>query len=136
MNLKKIGVGFVFLWFFGGGCGHFAAAKFFVAILPPYIPWPYPVVYLSGAFEIFAALCLLHLGWRKIIGNCLFLFTIAVSPVNIHMWSHPEIFPEVPPLFLSIRLVVQVLLLACIWWSTRPDQTQPSAGANPQSTEA
>ena len=127
MAFKKIGVGFVFLWFFGGGIGHFSEAKFFVAILPPYIPWPYQVVYLSGAFEILAAVCLLKLEWRKIIGNGLFLFTIAVSPVNIHMWLHPEIFPEVPPTFLSIRLIVQVLLLACIWWSTRPDQLKPVA---------
>ena len=31
----------------------------------------------------------------------------------------PELFPDVPPVFLSVRLVVQVLLLALIWWCTR-----------------
>jgi hypothetical protein len=28
-------------------------------------------------------------------------------------------FPDVSPAFLSARLVVQVLLLVLIWWSTR-----------------
>jgi hypothetical protein len=36
------------------------------------------------------------------------------------MWLHPELFPDVSEAFLSGRLVVQVLLLALIWWSTRP----------------
>jgi uncharacterized membrane protein len=34
-------------------------------------------------------------------------------------FTNPDLFPEMSPTALSIRLVVQVMLLACIWWSTR-----------------
>jgi len=44
-----------------------------------------------------------------------------VSPANIHMSLNPELFPDVSELALTLRLVIQVLLLACIWWSTTPD---------------
>ena len=50
----------------------------------------------------------------------LILLTLAVTPANVHMWLHPEQFPDMPYWALSLRLVIQVLLLACIWWSTRP----------------
>jgi uncharacterized membrane protein len=35
------------------------------------------------------------------------------------MWLNPQLFPDVPEVFLSVRLVIQLLLLALIWWSTR-----------------
>jgi uncharacterized membrane protein len=35
------------------------------------------------------------------------------------MWLHPELFADVSPRFLTIRLLVQVVLLAIIWFSTR-----------------
>jgi hypothetical protein len=30
------------------------------------------------------------------------------------------LFPDISPAFLGWRLVAQVVLLALIWWSTRP----------------
>jgi len=35
------------------------------------------------------------------------------------MWLNPDLFPDIPEAFLSIRLVIQLLLLTLIWWSTR-----------------
>ncbi|WP_373083001.1 hypothetical protein [Zhongshania sp.] len=124
---KKLGLGFVFLWFFLGGLGHFLAADFFANIMPPYLPWHYPIVYISGIFELFGAVGILLPRWRQLAGNCLFVLTIAVTPANIHMFLNPEQFPDTTPTFLTIRLVVQVFLLACIWWSTRE-----ISGQNPQ----
>jgi uncharacterized membrane protein len=40
------------------------------------------------------------------------------------MWLHPEQFPDVSETALSVRLVIQVILVALIWWSTRPPQAQ------------
>ena len=120
---KKLGLGFVFLWFFIGGIGHFLAADFFVNIMPPYIPWHYPIVYISGVFELLGAVGILFSRWRQLAGNGLFILTIAVSPANIHMFLNAEQFPDAPPAFLMVRLIVQGFLLACIWWSTR----RPSA---------
>ena len=134
---KKITLGIVFIWFFAGGVGHFVNSAFFVNIMPPYLPYHLEIVYISGVFEILGALGILLLATRQWAGNGLFLLTLAVTPANIHMWMHPELFPEVPEAFLSVRLVVQVILLAGIWWSTRtPSQKKPSTTSQSASSLA
>ena len=116
---KKVGLAVVFLWFMVGGITHFTNADFFVAIMPPWIGWHLAIVYISGVFEILGAIGILIPQLRQLAGNCLILLVIAVTPANVHMWLNPELFPDVSEAFLSIRLVVQVLLLWLIWWSTR-----------------
>ena len=116
---KKLGLAVVFLWFMVGGITHFTNADFFVAIMPPWIGWHLAIVYISGVFEILGAIGILIPQLRQLAGNCLILLVIAVTPANVHMWLNPELFPDVSEAFLSIRLVVQVLLLWLIWWSTR-----------------
>lgn len=118
-KLKYLGLTIVFAWFMGGGIAHFTNAEFFLAIMPDWLPWHLPLVYLSGVFEILGAIGIVLPRTREWAGNGLIALTLAVTPVNIHMWLNPELFPDVEPIFLSVRLVVQVLLLACIWWSTR-----------------
>ena len=118
-TFRFIGLGIVFLWFMGGGIAHFTSTTFFLAIMPPYVPFHLAAVYISGALEILLALGILHSMTRQWAGNLLILLVIAVTPANVYMWMNPGLFPDVSPGFLSLRLVVQVLLLALIWWSTR-----------------
>ena len=117
---RKIGLGFVFAWFFFGGIGHFLMTDFFVSIVPPYIPWPLAAVYVSGVFELLGAIGILIPATRRLAGLGLIALTLSVSLANIHMWLHPELFPQFPEWTLTARLVVQVFLLAVIWWSTQP----------------
>ncbi len=119
-KLKYAGIAFVFLWFFAGGIGHFTNVEFFVSIMPPSFPLHYEAVYISGVFEILGAIGLLIVATRYWAGLGLMALTISVTPANIHMWLNPQMFPDVPEWALSVRLVVQVLLLMCIWWSTKP----------------
>ena len=86
-------------------------------------------VYVSGVFEVLFAIGILIPVTREWSGNLLMLLTLAVTPANVHMWLHPELFPDVSPTLLSVRLVVQVLLLMLIWWSTRTPR--PTASAEP-----
>jgi uncharacterized membrane protein len=118
--LKYLGLAFVFVWFFGGGISHFTNPEFFLAIMPPYIPFPAAAVYVSGVLEVIGAIALWPPRTRGAAGWGLIVLTVLVTPANVHMWLHPELFPDVSPAFLSARLVVQVLLLVLIWWSTRP----------------
>ena len=118
--LKLIGLTIVFAWFFVGGIAHFTATEFFVAIVPPWFPWNLLAVYVSGVFEILLALLLLWPAWRAQVCLGLILLTLAVTPANIHMYLNPDQFPESSETAYLIRLIVQVLLLALIWWSTRP----------------
>jgi uncharacterized membrane protein len=118
-TLKNLGLAIVFLWFMGGGIAHFTNTEFFVAIMPSYIGYHTEIVYISGVFEILGALGILIPATRQWAGNGLLLLVLCVSPANIHMWLNPELFPDVPEMFLTIRLVVQVALLLLIWWCTR-----------------
>ena len=118
-TLKNLGLAVVFLFFMGGGITHFTNTDFFVAIMPPYIGFHREIVYISGVFEILGAIGILIPALRQWAGNGLLLLVVLVSPANIHMWLHPDLFPDVPPAFLSITLVMQVALLALIWWCTR-----------------
>ncbi len=125
---RTLGLAIVFAWFMGGGIMHFVDPDFFVAIMPPYIPWHLEIVYISGVFEILGAIGILIPALRQLAGNCLIVLVIAVTPANVHMWLNPDQFPDVSETFLSVRLVIQVLLLWLIWWSTR---SAPGPGPTP-----
>jgi uncharacterized membrane protein len=116
---KPVGLGIVFLWFVVGGYFHFATPEAFVRIVPPYVPYPLAVVYISGCFELLGAVGILLPKWRSKAGIGLFVLTICVTPANVFMWMNPQLFPSMSETLLGVRLVVQVALLACIWWSTR-----------------
>ena len=120
-KLNIVGMAFVFLWFMGGGVMHFISPEFFLAIMPPSLPYHEAAVAISGVFEIIGAVGLLFQRTRRMAGIGLFVLTLAVSPANIYMSLNPELFPDVSDLALTLRLVIQVLLLACIWWSTAAD---------------
>lgn len=117
--LKGLGLGIVFVWFFVGGIGHFTSTDFFVAIVPPWVPFPVWTVYISGVFEIVLALLVLWPKVRPLAGWGLIALTVAVTPANIHMFMNPELFPQAPQSAYLIRLIVQIFLLLLIWWSTR-----------------
>lgn len=127
-TLKNLGLTFIFLWFMMGGITHFTNPAFFVAIMPPYIDYHLEVVYISGVFEILGALGVLIPSLRQWAGYGLFLLVLCVSPANVHMWLNPQFFPDVSTVFLTARLVVQLLLLLLIWWCTRmPERGAPNS---------
>jgi uncharacterized membrane protein len=117
---RKAGLTFAFLWFAIGGIAHFAAPEVEVQIIPPQLPFRMAAVYISGFFELAGAAGLLFAKTRRAAGLGLFALTIAVTPANVYIWLHPELFPAVPEWALILRLFFQVALLACIWLATQP----------------
>ena len=126
---RYTGLAIVFAWFFGGGIMHFVNAEFFVAIVPPWVPYPLAAVYISGVFEIILALLILWPSLRSMAGWGLIVLTLAVTPANVHMWLNPDLFPDVSETALSVRLVIQVFLLVLIWWSSRTGHNQVASEA-------
>jgi uncharacterized membrane protein len=114
---KLIGLGFVFLWFLIGGVAHFAVTDVEMRIVPPGIPWPRAVVWVSGGFELLGALGLLLRRSRAAAGLGLCVLTLAVTPANVYMLEHAELF-KVPYGLLVLRLPLQLGLLALIVWSS------------------
>lgn len=114
---RLVGLSFVFLWFFVGGIAHFAATDLEMKIVPPYVPWPRSAVLASGVFELLGAVGLLFQRFRAAAGLGLCLLTVAVTPANVYMLQHPELF-DVPYGLLVLRLPFQVALLGVIAWSS------------------
>jgi len=123
---KRAGLAFVFLWFLIGGVGHFVLPQFFVQIIPPWVPSPLAVIYLSGAGELLGAFALLSARTRSLGGIWLLLIIACVTPVHIYMLQVPERFPQFPVPLLWLRLVIQAGLIICVWRSTRPDRVVPA----------
>jgi uncharacterized membrane protein len=117
---RRLVLGFVFLWFFIGGLGHFFLTDFFAGIIPPVFPDRRLLVQVSGVFELLGAVGILVARTRSAAGWGLVLLTIAVTPANVFMWQHAADFPAIPYWSLVLRLPFQLLLLVGIWWSTRP----------------
>src|SRR5271170_4904927 len=115
--LKRVGLILVFLWFLFGGVAHFSLTEVEMRIVPPVIPWPRAAVLVSGVFELLGAVGILIPLTRRAVGVGLFFLTIAVTPANIYMLQHSELF-NVPRWALIARLPFQLALLALILWST------------------
>ncbi len=120
---RRVALCIVFLWFAVGGVGHFVAPAFFLKIVPPGLPWRLAAVYISGFFELTGALALRRMKYRRAAGIGLICLTVAVTPANVYMWLNAELFPTVPEILLSARLILQAFLLWLIWWSTQASDT-------------
>ena len=123
-RLRNACLGITFFWFFLGGVAHFGATDFFVHITPPWVPMPRAVVLGSGVLELLLAALLWVPRWRPAVGVALTTLIVAVSAANVHMWQHPELFPELPRWAYTARLVLQLGLIACVWFGTRQPARQ------------
>ena len=114
---RLVGVALIVLWFTLGGIAHFVFVDKEMRIVPPGIPWPRLVVYVSGVFELIGAAGLLWKPTRRAAGIGLFLLTVAVTPAHFYMLERPDLF-SVPYWMLVARIPLQAALLALIVWST------------------
>lgn len=109
------------LFFVAAGVAHFTHTAFFVAIVPPYLPWHHFLVYLSGVLEVALGLGLLIPRFTRLAAWGLIALLIAVFPANLHMALHPELFPDMEPIALWLRLPLQGVLIGWVFCYTRPE---------------
>ena len=106
--------------FIAAGLNHFWHTPFYVAMMPPYLPAPLALVYLSGVAEIGLGALLLFSRWQVVAGWGLIALSVAVFPANVHMALNPELFTQFSPTGLWLRLPLQALVIAWAHWYTRP----------------
>lgn len=99
------------LFFIIAGALHFVSPSFYLKIMPPVLPFPLLLVYLSGAAEILFGAGVLWEKTRRISSWGLIALLAAVFPSNIYLALNPEIFPGVPPLVFWVRLPFQALFV-------------------------
>lgn len=98
---------------------HFTHPDFFLRIMPPILPAPLFIVYLSGVFEIALGILLLIPKFSRLAAFGLIALLIAVFPANIYMALNPQTFADYNPLMLYLRLPIQFLLIAWAYWLTK-----------------
>ena len=104
--------------FVAAGVAHFLRADFYVAIMPPYLPWHLPLVYVSGVAEVALGVLLLVPRVQTVAAWGLIALLVAVFPANVHMATHADSFPSFHPAVLWARLPLQGVLIAWAYWFT------------------
>ena len=98
------------------GANHFLHPAFYVRIMPPYLPWPAFLVGLSGVCEAGLGALLLVPAFTHLAAWGLIALLVAVFPANLHMALHADEFAEFSRVALWVRLPVQALLIAWVYW--------------------
>lgn len=119
MSLKLALKWLLGLLFILAGINHFVHPGFYVAIMPPYLPWHLELVYLSGLFEVLLGVLLLIPRTTALAAWGLVALLVAVFPANVHMAMNPELFPGISPVILWGRLPLQGVFIAWAYWYAR-----------------
>ena len=114
------------------GAMHFLVPEVYVQIVPPVLPGPLMLVYLSGIAEIALGLGLFHPRTRRLAAWGLIGLLIAIFPANVYMATSGVVIEGTPgggdpsEIVRWGRLPLQVILIAWAWWYTRPTPGGPT----------
>jgi uncharacterized membrane protein len=108
--MLKYLMGFLYI---AAGINHFISPRFYLKIMPPYLPDHTLLVALSGIAEIILGILLFVPGTRIWAAWGIILLLIAVFPANLYM-AYGSPFQEMSPWLRWGRLPLQVVL---IWWA-------------------
>jgi uncharacterized membrane protein len=118
------------------GVTHFRAPDTFERVVPPQLPAPRTLVYLSGVAEILLGVGVLFKRTRRESAFGLIALLVAVFPANVYMATSddfelgavPEKYRDLSDLALWARLPLQVVLIAWAWWYTGDaEESSPEA---------
>lgn len=119
------------LFFTSAGVLHFLRPAMYLKIMPPHIPWPLAMVYISGAAEIAGGVGILIPPARRAAALGLMALLVAVFPANIYMATNPVEAgaSALPPAALWGRLLLQPVFIWWAWWCTKPVSDPSNATA-------
>lgn len=118
MEIKTVSLYLMAGFYTFAGIGHFVATKFFMRIMPPYIPWHKPIVYLSGVAEIGLGILLIMPAYSSWAAWGVIALLVAVFPANLYHFSSGGAGMRIPQWALALRLPLQGLLMLWAWWHT------------------
>jgi len=112
-------------FFVVAGINHFLNPDFYVAIMPPWLPWHLELVWASGVFEILGGVGVLFpQPIRRWAAWGLVALLVAVFPANLHVALNQVSIPGMPydPALAWGRLPFQLVFIAWVLWCTSPPQ--------------
>lgn len=130
------------------GIAHWARPLPFLQHLPPWVPLPEFLVFITGVAEVVLGVALLSpQPWRARAGMALAAYLLAVFPANVYVaLADVDVDGQPGGIYPWLRLPFQLLFIAWALWSTRPaahaeghpagavtrDPSQPAAGRRPR----
>ena len=130
--LRKISIAVLAVFFTLAGANHFMSPTMYLPLMPDYLPWHLPLIYLSGVAEIVGGIGICFAKTRRLAGWLLIGVLLAVFPANIHMLEHniPILGGNVPMWVLWVRLPLQFLMIAWIYLCCIRHDVRPSASSS------
>ena len=115
-----LSVALIALVFVVGGVMHFLRPRFYLAMMPPWLPAAAALVLVSGVFEILGGIGVLVPATRVIAGWGLIALLIAVFPANVQMLLNARAAHASASTMavLVARLPLQVLLVYWVFKAT------------------
>ena len=115
---KILSIYIIALFYIIVGFKHFTNVDFFLIIVPPYLPFPEFIVYLSGIFEIVLGFLIIPSKSRKYAAFGLILLLIAVFPANIYLYTSEtaQNLYGIDKIDALIRLPFQIPLIIVAFW--------------------
>jgi uncharacterized membrane protein len=111
--MYNIGLYILSFFFIAGGIYHFVKPKFYLYMMPPYIPNHQLMVLLSGITEIFCGVGLLFTATRSLLAWGIIAMLLIFFTVHIYMLTSDK-FHKISKAFLWIRIVLQ---FGFIYWA-------------------
>ena len=118
--MRALSIYVLAILFVVAGVLHFVWPRAYARIVPPALPYPMALVYISGVGEVLGGLGLLVPSLREWAALWLVALLVAVFPANIYMAVAPERAGfGVAPVWLWLRLPLQLVLIAWVAWAAR-----------------
>ena len=105
--------------YLAAGIYHFINPRMYLKIMPPYLPFHLPLIYISGLCEILIAVLLIPESTRVLGAWLTVALLIAVFPANIQMLINFR-KRNTPGLWIAVlRIPLQALLIYWAWIYTK-----------------
>lgn len=117
-NLVRLVLGSFMIF---AGVGHFLDTGSFMAQVPPFLPAPELIIYISGVLEILLGFGLVFIKqYRRQIGIALAIFFVLIFPGNISQFiTETDSFGLNTGASRFIRLLFQPVLIWAALWSSK-----------------
>jgi len=96
------------------GVMHFLKPNVYLKMMPPMLPYPLSLVYISGIFEIVCGVLLLFPATRSFAAWLTILLLIAILPANIQMAVN---FKRIEHPYFWVTILRLPLQFVLIWWA-------------------
>lgn len=108
-----------------GGINHFIKPEFYKQLMPPFLPYHYELIFISGVIELLLGVGLYFSKTRKLSAIGIIALLIAIYPANIYMWKYNIQIDgnPTPAIFHYIRLPFQFILMYWAYYYYRKEKS-------------